>query len=268
MSNESNPVLDAMILGARRSGTTSLGWYLMEHPEVYHTLHPDFDPIGGIGVNYPYNNPFLFMKPEQEIRETYAAVRPTRPHLAEGVTCRMNRAVYAIYYPHILTSIAEYNPKMKVLISLRNPIECTFSVFSNAIEKRGFKGTFEEFIGCRVDLKTPPRKYKPSEIAGVVGRGVYLPGIKMLMQLFPREQLHVMTFEEHTKNTEISMKKVCDFLNIDSSFQFARLATARGKTQKHPPMHESTREWLMDYYEQYNRPLMKLLGWPLDHWSQ
>lgn len=55
--------INFMILGSRRSGTTSLEYYLGEHPQVRFLGEADLAPIGGVARGLPFNPPLTALKP-------------------------------------------------------------------------------------------------------------------------------------------------------------------------------------------------------------
>lgn len=263
-------MLNLMILGARRSATTSLGYYLMEHPEVYHVTYKDFEAIGGLKVNYPYNIPFSALASRESVLDLYRAVTPRRPRGKKRRRLRyiLNRAVYAIYYPHILFNLAEHLPGLKILMSLRDPVDSLYSVYCKRVQEKKSSGTFEEAIMHAKDLAREPASLDPSNLATrQATRSVYYPGIDMLYRLFPAEQIHIVSFEDLTRRTEATMQGICRFLEIDETYRFSRLAVKRGATEKPAPMRAETRRWLEAFFEPHNRKLFELLGWPADTWG-
>lgn len=262
--------LNLMILGARRSGTTSLGWYLMEHPEIYHVTYDDFERVGGLKVNYPYNIPFASLTLRSDILNRYTEVSPTDPHRKDPQTLKyvLNRAVYAIYYPHILFNIAEHMPDLRIVMSLRDPVAATYSAYCHQRERQKYDESFEEKVMPRIDLHSDPRDLPPSQVPGAVARSVYEPGIRMIQRLFPAEQIRIMPFEAHTGDTEGTMRQTCRFLGVDDSYAFERLAKIRGRTEKPAPMTREASDWLYAFFEPYNQSLFDILGWPADTWTK
>lgn len=263
-------MLNLMILGARRSATTSLGYYLMEHPEVYHVTYKDFDAIGGLKVNYPYNIPFSALASRASMLDVYRAVTPERPRnkRPEELKYILNRAVYAIYAPHIIFNLAERFPHLKILMSLRNPVDTIYSIYCKKSQENRISGSFEETMIEPEDLARDPSDVEPASFAKQqISRGVYYPGVDMVYRLFPREQIHIVSFEDMTRRTAQTMKGICGFLGIDEGFEFSRLEVKRGLTEKPAPMEAATRRWLERFYAPHNRKLFELLRWPADTWG-
>ena len=108
------------IVGAPKSGTTSLYYYLNEHPEILMSSakEPDYfsdKEILDQGLYYgksridsliKYNN--LFSKRDNE------------KFLGDA-------SVSYLFYPEVSNRIKEYNPESKIIIMLRDPIHRAFS---------------------------------------------------------------------------------------------------------------------------------------------
>jgi len=275
-------LLNLMILGSPRSGTTSLGYYMMEHPEIYHIRQRDFEPTVGYQANYPYNDPFTTRRTQEQTSEIYKHITPEKKHgkkNQDDIKYIMNRAVYSIYHPHIIYNLFEQQPNSKFVLCLRNPIDTMFSTYCALSTGTGVRGaidrpeedrltqTFEEWLLADYDLNRDPSTVKLSELSNRLLRGVYYPGVSMLMKLVPRENVYVIPFEKHTRQTKESMRDLCGFLSIDQDYEFQRLSIRRGETKKPVPMKSETREWLAGVFESSNTKLFNLLDWSEHQWT-
>src|SRR3989304_2195765 len=68
-------LLNLMICGARRSGTTSLEYYLSEHPQIEFGSIDDYLPYGDPDIGYPYDSPFTALTCIDENYKTYIKAR-------------------------------------------------------------------------------------------------------------------------------------------------------------------------------------------------
>ena len=125
-----DPRINFFIIGAAKSGTTSLFEYLRQHPDIFlplvkenrFFLEDDFYKQGDSFLGNFYND----LQNEQVI----------------GGAC----AEY-LYFPHTGQRIAEYNQRIRLITVLRNPIDLAYSAYWFA-RTNGWEscGTFEEAL--------------------------------------------------------------------------------------------------------------------------
>jgi len=171
------------IVGVARAGTSSWYDYLKQHPEVF--MSEEQRP------NYFGEHP--------SINSKYFNTKEKYMYLFKGVT---NEKVIG-EASHIFGSeiapeqIKRFNPKSKIIIILRNPLD----VLSSHVD--GLKlGTMDEksFFLTLKEL-------------------VYSYNIKRWLDTFGKKNVYLMIFEEFIKNPKAEYKKVCDFLGIDNTFK-------------------------------------------------
>ena len=137
------------IVGAPKAGTTSLHYYLNEHPEILMSSvkEPDFfleKEIDDIGLYYgttrietsdKYHNLFSDKKDEEIFGES---------------------SVSYLYYPEVPKRIKEYNTEAKIIIMLRNPVDRAFSHylmdFKLGLLSDKFEDVFTEMLNKAINL--------------------------------------------------------------------------------------------------------------------
>ena len=182
------------------------------------------------------------------------------------------RSVYSLYHPHIIFNLAETNPDMKILFSLRNPVETAYSVFCRQKE-RGSNKTFEQMI--KIDEIDDNRKNNttcypyghPEKVPGMIAKGIYYPGIKLFYRLFNQDQIMVLSFQDWIKHPQETLKNILVFLELDTDYHFRRAGKIQSESKKHVPVSNRTREILTEFYRPYNEKLFDLLDWRKDTWG-
>ena len=199
------------IVGAAKSGTTSLHNYLNQHPDVFmctpkephflinNEIGKDRIPIG-ISSENEYRNLFIEGK---------------------GEKYRGESSVMYLMFPEIVIPKInqQYGEECKIIIMLRNPIERAYSGFQHVKRYNvkedctDFKSAWnisEERYFSKLDM-TPASRYKE---LGMYHKQVksYLNGIK---------NVHIIIYDDYQNDSQKEMKKVFDFLglniiNIDS----------------------------------------------------
>jgi len=247
--------VNLIIPGTRRSATTSLQYYLSEHPQISFVGNAALRAAGLGEQGFPYNSPFPVETSRERARDAYRAVLPRE---RAGVDYHAYRAVYAIYYPHILFNLAEHLPDLRIVMSLRNPVDASYSVYCRQWE-RGEERSAEDFFAEALA--------EDRGTSGLIGRGIYYPGVQLLHRLFPPERIHLVSFEDLTQRTAGTLRGICRFLGIDEGYPFERIGTVRGASRKPGPLAPQTRQRLAECFDPYNQKLFALVGWPRDTWQ-
>ena len=183
------------IVGASRSGTTSLHEYLAVIPDVFMSKlkNPNFfgsyDP-DTVNDGKSYLELFKDVTTEKAIGESTGYLRSSEA----------------------ARKIHEKIPHAKIIISLRNPIERTFSHYLRAglsgNESLTFSESFEKYMEP-ID--------KESEFYNhYVKSSFYFDDVKRWMELFGSKQVKIIIFEEFIKNPKQMIKQILDFLNVIS----------------------------------------------------
>ena len=300
-----NKLPNFLIVGAAKSGTSSLHNYLNQHHQVFmpsynkegmkvkeprflikdlvqHRLH------NGIWTFEEYQSLFDDVKDEKAIGES--------------------TVLYLYYYKHAINNIKHYlGEDVKIIIMLRNPADRAYSAFHHV--SRGFKenNSFEKSLEIekgrmeREENLTPMVMYKEM--------GMYYEMVKAYMESF--KNIHIILYEDFRDNIESEMNKIYNFLGIsnDIEIDFITKHNVGGKkwknekmkhvfmkdnpmksilksalpkkfrkgilhhlvnasTNKVVPMKEEVRKGLNDYFKLDIKKLSELLNKDLNHWTK
>lgn len=192
---------DFVGIGAQRCGTS--WWFdtLRRHPDVQSApgkeLHY-FDWYLDAEVNEDYVERYraLFPRPQGSITGEW-----TPRYMADTWAMRMLR---------------EAAPDAKLLVMLRDPVE---RYHSAAARERWLAGG---------QMKT-----RLAVLADAVWRGFYYEQLKHVYELFPREQVQVLQFEQAVLEPVAQMERTCEFLGITNLPEQPRRLTTH-KKPKHP----------------------------------
>jgi len=207
--NPHNNKIDFFCIGAAKSGTTALHYFLRQHPEIYMPLkkeiHHFADDLLKKNDYWLQNNPFfkLFQK--------------TKKNQIAGET-----SVFYLLSENAAKNIFEYNPNAKIIIMLRNSVDVAYSLYSQLVFNgeeniTNFKDAIEIESDRRKGINLPPntRIYKKHLYVEVVK---YTEQIKRFQKYFSKEQIHFIFFKDFKKNTLNSVQNTYQFLNINNTF--------------------------------------------------
>jgi hypothetical protein len=195
------------IIGAPKCGTTSLYHYLGTHPGIHmseETKEPHF-----FVSDFPNWNPIPWSG------ERYAALwsqaGPEHVYLGEGST-------WYLYSEQAIFNIHHYNPSAKIIVMIRNPTDMVYSLhwaLLNEFEED--IADFERAWNIQQERKRgksiPPRCKEPSMLY-YADVATFSTQLRRVFSVFPREQVHVILFDDFTENTDMSYRRVLDFLGL------------------------------------------------------
>ncbi|MGE5142056.1 MAG: sulfotransferase domain-containing protein [Acidobacteriota bacterium] len=241
--------VDFMVAGAQRSGTSAIAQYLREHPHVYVPLKKElhfFDRDQNFAVEPVDYAPY------------HALFAPTPAQRLIG-----EATPDYLYWPAAPERMARYNPALKTIFVLRNPVTRAFSHWNMARHMRRESLSFLEAIAAEAERS---RTLAP-ELAkrhAYLGRGLYAQQLERFWRHFPREQTIVFKSEELLESVANVLFRIAAFLGIEPFPPvIPRIAHAYGYDHT---MTDEERRQLVRRLEPEIRALERLLGWDCSAW--
>lgn len=200
-SPPASPLVSFVIAGAQKGGTTALFDYLGDYPDI---ALPDEKEL-----HFFDDENHDWAKPD------YAAYhdRFTDP---AGRPCGEATPIY-VYWPSSLERIATYNPAMKVIVVLRDPVQRAWShwrmEYARGVETHPFAWCVREGRQRLFDAEPWGHHREFS----YVERGFYGEQLERLYRLFPRRQVLVLTSDALRANPASSLAEVRAFLDLPAA---------------------------------------------------
>lgn len=196
--NNKQRIIDIMIIGVQKGGTSAAMTNLEKHPSL--NIHYD-------EVHY-YENDWI-----QYDLEKYKSKFDYNKKLVG------EKDPNVIFMPHILPLIQQMNPYLKMILFLRNPIDRAYSAWhmfnTKYISSKDVLKSFEDKINEELDYRiNEPLNYRISN-SHYLQRGLYYKQIKELLRYFPRENIYICLSEKVINEMESEYKKIYDFLDIE-----------------------------------------------------
>lgn len=203
-----------LVIGAAKSGTTSLFYYLKQHPEVY-TSHRKCTRYFNVGLHEtPPCGPG-----DQRRMERWIGTIEEYARLFEGGT--NFKAIGEVsptylYYPGAAKQIREVVPKARLMAILRDPADRAFSMY--AMRQRRSEEPYQDF---RKVIRDEARRIQKnwSHNWHYVQMGMYASQIDRYDALFPREQLRIFLFDDLLADAHGLMRDMFEFIGVDPSFR-------------------------------------------------
>lgn len=244
-----NRRVNFLIAGAQKSGTTALNEYLYAHPELCMLKRKeihffDNDPIfAGKPVDYTKYHSFFSPQWSQRL-------------------CGEATPDYMYWYS-APRRIWEYNPAMKFIIILRNPIDRAFSAWNmEHFRKREFL-SFPEAIRAE-DQRVKEVLPLQHRVYAYVDRGFYTDQIRRIWHYFPKEQTLFLKSASLKNQPQTTVDQVCDFLGVAKMPDIKpHIINAKSYVTS---MTAIDRAYLKEVYEYEIKELEHMLGWDCSEW--
>jgi hypothetical protein len=268
------PLPDWLVLGAAKSGTTSLAYWLAEHPQVH---------VAQVKEVHYFD--WHFAEGEQFYRRHFAPAKPGQ---------RAGEATPAyLWHPDVPERIAATVPEAKLIALLRHPVDRMYSQYWHARSWGAELPEFPEVVDQALRGGSPHDH--------LVERGHYADQLARYDSRF-RDPVLVLLFEDLARDPSGSFAAVCRHLgvtvqdvpglgkvhNAAHTWRWPRLRKAMDRTGAwsklpapmarwlhhtntrpvhYPAMDASSRERLVGHYLPHNARLRERLGQPLAGWD-
>ena len=195
---------------------------------------------------------------DTDYKKYHANFKPKKEHRVIGEAS----PIY-MYWETAPGRIWKYNPKMKWILVLRNPVERAFSAWNMETKRDHEKLPFEEAIEkeserCRIALPSQHRVYS------YVDRGFYAHQVRRLFNIFERANVLVLLSEELRNEHQKTLRGVFEFLGVDSSFVPPEASVF--EQEYSVQIDNQLRSRLIDTFYFDIKELEKLLGRDLSNW--
>jgi hypothetical protein len=200
MKQKSKTWLDFVIIGAQKSGTTTLFKYLSEHPSIY--MPPEKET-----AFFSYND--YFEKGWTWFLEGAYGNAPKEKLWGKASPQYM-------CFPQVPERMVQQIPQVKCIAVLRDPVARAYSHYRMSV-RRGYEPcTFDECV--RIQL-TPraliESRLHPTKVNSYVTWGEYGRVLAAYAQHFPRDQMLILFTKDLARHPKELLMRIYDFLAVE-----------------------------------------------------
>lgn len=209
---------DFLLIGAQRSGTTSLFRALLAHPDVVR-------PVMHKGINYFDLN---YWRGPEWYRGHFPVEATTTLRRGGRRPLAFEASGYYVYHPTAISRLAADLPDAKLVVMLRDPVERAYSAWKHE-SQRGFDDASfadalaredQRIAGEAERLREDPRYFSfAHRHHSYRHRGDYVEQLQRVLQHFPRERLHVVYSESFFANPTSEFRRLARFLGVAEGAQ-------------------------------------------------
>jgi Sulfotransferase family len=200
------------IIGAPKAGTTSLHYYLDQHPQIQMSaikeprfFAPSLNPLNEKrSINRLDKYERLF-DPAVGVRGE-ASPNYTEYPFRQGVPERIKKLV----------------PDAKFVYLVRDPVERTISHYDHLVASEGERGSLAKTLS---DLSDPRLPY--------ICASLYALQLELYLQQFPKQRVLVVDQADLLTDRLATLRKIFGFLAVDDAFDSSRFAVEQNKGDQH-----------------------------------
>ncbi len=186
--------------GAQKSGTTALDSFLRQHPEIYM-------PHTGKEIHFFDNENNFIKKPDHGAYHSH--FHPLPSHRVIGETT----PIY-LYWDPAPARIWNYNPDIKWIVILRNPVDRAYSGWNMERKRYADPVPFADAVALETErcAAALPLQHR---VFSYLDRGYYAHQVRRLFRIFGRKNCLVLLTEDLATNHSATLRRVFEFLGVD-----------------------------------------------------
>ncbi|MGB3402770.1 MAG: tetratricopeptide repeat protein [Microcoleaceae cyanobacterium] len=226
-----------LVIGTQKGGTTSLYYYLAQHPQIVPSLIKEIE--------------FWSHKQKRGL-EWYLS--HFLPQLKQGNFITGEATPSYLDHSGVAESIYQAFPDIKLIILLRDPTDRAISHYYQWFSLRWESRSLQEAMNREINQYRESVWNQPNSY---LARGVYIEFIKKWLDIFPREQVLILPSEDFYQNPAQVLTQVFHFLGLPNcTLPEYKPYNARS----YPEVNQETKKLLINYFKPHNQALEEYLG--------
>jgi hypothetical protein len=196
------------IIGAQKAGTTSLYYYLKQHPQVY--MSPRKEPHFFEGMHAAFYRPGRTIPPVTNLEDYQALFEGVSNEKAIG-----EASASYLYSPRAPALIKRSIPHAKLISVLRNPADRAYSNFVHCLQ------VGREPLGSFVEaLQAEERRIRENwgPLWHYKQKGFYYAQVKRYFDTFGQDQVKIYLYDDLRGSPFSMLRDIFRFLDVDETF--------------------------------------------------
>lgn len=249
VQDSNNSRVSFLICGTQKGGTTALDTYLRRHHQLQ---------LASTKEVHFFDTDDFFSDPQPDYAWYHSHFNNTSSTTLSGEST----PIY-MYWQAAAERIYRYNPSMKIILLLRNPIDRAYSHWNMELQRNAENLSFYEALVSE-SSRCASSDGKQHRVYSYVDRGFYTRQIARLCSYFPDSNIHITKSEFLLHQPRECLHAICSFLGIapledTSPIRAHSLAYSQ-------PMQDKERIFLHSAFAEEIRSLERMLNWNCDSW--
>ena len=247
---------EVLMIGVPKCGTGSVRTFLNEHPNI--AMEMNSEGVQYFNLRYMRGSEWYRHRMPCSTRDQLTVENSPQYFISEEAPKR----------------VFDYNPNMKMIVTVRNPIARLESEFTQMLIGRPQFLTGRSLHENVID----PENGKINHKKTLVSKSIYIKHLKNWLEYFPVEQIHFVDGDELTQTPLKELGKIERFLKIKTFFTKQHFAYVerrgffclqrqqgvecleKGKGRHHPQINSKLMRKLKAFYAPYNEELFVTFG--------
>jgi hypothetical protein len=214
MPNFMNKMPNFLIIGAHKSGTTSLYHYLKQHPQIY--MSPVKEPHFFSFLDHPLD----FREPGFDPQKLQAAADlPAYQALFQqaGDAVAIGEASPSyLYVEETAVKIYQHLPQVNIIAVLRNPADRAYSNYLHCRARKHQEPLADFSDALKAEKKRIQENWSP--LWHYQQKGFYFQQLQRYYRLFNNEQIRIYLYDDLLADPQALVQDIYQFLQVDASF--------------------------------------------------
>lgn len=209
---------DFLLVGAAKSATSSLHYYLDQHPQIRMASQKESWFFSFYGNPPSYDSPGVLSDVVSDLDEYLSLYDGAGGGELLGDACPS----YLYTHEETIANIRRLYPddaldRLKIVISLREPVSRAYSQYYTFKRKVQEPLEFEQAIA----METIERRLRDNWniFYDYLGFGMYAAQVRAFQQAFGKARVHVLLYDDVSADAQQACRGIFEFLGVDSGFR-------------------------------------------------
>lgn len=198
-----------VIAGTARSGTTSLYYYLKQHPDIGFPKQKEPKYFSLLGLTFPHCGPG-----DQNVDRLMVRDFDSYQKLFEGLEGKAKvgeaSSDYLYHHEHSAAEMRRVLGDVQIILCLRNPVDRAYSAFQNLVRDQRETLSFADALAAEGQRMADNWDWMWAYQHG----GLYAEQVATFLRIFSR--VKVVLFEDLEKDPPKVVRELFDFLGVAS----------------------------------------------------
>ena len=245
-----DPILSFMVCGAQKAGTSALDKYLRQHPDLFLPKCKELHFFDNEGEDW--KNPNF----DQLHKYFEGANKSQKCGEATPIT---------MYWEQAPERIWKYNPDMKMIVLLRDPVARAYSHWAMEYNRNAEKLCFQDAVDLE-DQRAKRCLPEQDRVHSYIDRGFYCGQIRRLWRFFGKKNVLILQQQWLIDDLCKCLNRIYEHIGVN---KMDTPMSLRERIGTYPcQMDIKTRSKLQQIYIHEIKQLEKMLEWDCSQWIE